>query len=90
MTGESCFKNPGLQTALKSSVLNHVSSCISNTTERFFIRFPNIEKTFGNTKRREVFLTKFKVFRICDETPSRVFDISSLSKVNYGEMEKKS
>ena len=55
-------------------------SNISNTSDSVSSGYPNTEKRVENTTRSGVFLTKFEVFGYADETLSRVFDISSLSK----------
>ena len=56
------------------------SSKISNTRDSVLSGYPNTEKRVDNTMRSRVFLTKFEVFGIADETLSQVFDISSQSK----------
>ena len=45
---------------------------------QYFITFPNTEKRVENTTHSGAFLTNFEVFWQCDETLSRVFDISSI------------
>ena len=46
-----------------------------------FITFSNTKKRVENTTRSGVFLTNFRGVWKCDETLSRVFDISSQSKL---------
>ena len=63
-----------------ASIANQSSesgSDMSNKRSSVLSRYPNTEKRVENTRRSGVFLTKFEVFWIADETLSRVFDIPS-------------
>ena len=64
--------------SVHSRYLQMVCEVIYQTRVRVSSGYPNTEKRVENTTRSGGFLTNF-----ADETLSRVFDISSQSKVNH-------